>query len=143
MAAREGGLLRLCLGRAGGNMLSAETLTGFILTTDADKARAFYERVLGLEFVSLDNFALVMRSGANMIRIGRAQSFTPQNHTVLGWEVSHIESVVSELNEHGVKFEHYPFVEDPSGIWTAPGGDKVAWFKDPDGNVLSVSQHKG
>jgi catechol 2,3-dioxygenase-like lactoylglutathione lyase family enzyme len=123
-------------------MLSSETLIGFICTTDADRARKFFEGVLGLEFVSLDNFALVMRSGPNMIRVVRAQSFTPQNGTVLGWEVKDIEKTVAELKDRGVTFEHYPFVKDPNGIWSAPGGDKVAWFKDPDGNVLSVTEHK-
>jgi hypothetical protein len=61
----------------------------------------------------------------------------------MGWEVSDIEAVVKWLTERGVAFEKYPFVQDRKlGIWTAPSGDKVAWFKDPDGNVLSVSQHK-
>jgi hypothetical protein len=84
-----------------------------------------------------------MRAGDTMIRIAKAKDFTPAQYTVLGWEVSNIEEMVTWLQQRGVVFEKYPWVPDKElGIWTAPGGDKVAWFKDPDGNVLSVSQHK-
>ena len=77
-----------------------------------------------------------------MIRIAKAPDFTPAQYTVMGWEVRDIESVVRWLAGRGVAFEKYPFVQDRElGIWIAPTGDKVAWFKDPDGNVLSVSQH--
>jgi catechol 2,3-dioxygenase-like lactoylglutathione lyase family enzyme len=123
-------------------MLSSGKLVGFVPTKDSARARAFYENKLGFEFVSDDQFALVMRAGMNMIRIGKAQNFTPAPYTVMGWEVQDIEAVVAWLNERGVAFEKYPFVQDQQrGIWTTPNGDKVAWFKDPDGNVLSVSQH--
>jgi hypothetical protein len=78
-----------------------------------------------------------------MLRIGKVPDFTPAPYTVLGWEVPNIEEIVAWLQNRGVAFEKYPFVQDKElGIWTAPTGDKVAWFKDPDGNVLSVSQHK-
>ncbi len=123
-------------------MLESGRLVGFVITTDYDKAREFYEQKLELRFVSVDQFALVMKSGGNMIRISKAASFTPLQGTVLGWEVEDIEAMVAWLKERGVVFEKYPFVEDPEGIWTAPSGDKVAWFKDPDGNVLSVSEHR-
>jgi len=124
-------------------MLSAGKMTGFLLTKDYDKARAFFESKLGFTFVSLDQFALVMRAGESRIRIVRMPDFTPLQSTVLGWEVRDIESVVAWLAQRGVEFEKYPFVADKErGIWTAPGGDRVAWFKDPDGNVLSVGQHK-
>jgi catechol 2,3-dioxygenase-like lactoylglutathione lyase family enzyme len=123
-------------------MLSSHKIVAFVVTTDYERARGFYEGALGLEFVSQDQFALVLRSGANMIRIVRVESFTPARNTVLGWEVSGIRAVVAELQKKGIAFEKYPWVNDPEGIWTAPGGDQVAWFKDPDGNVLSVSEHK-
>ncbi len=125
-------------------MLSSSRLIAFVRVTDYQRARDFYEGVLGLEFVSQDEYALVLKSGANMIRIVKTGPFTPERFTVLGWEVSEIEKVVAALKEKGVSFEKYPWVEDPLGlgIWTAPGGDKVAWFKDPDGNILSVSEHK-
>ena len=77
-----------------------------------------------------------------MIRIAKVEDFAPVPYTVLGWEVENIELVVSDLKTRGVTFEKYPFIQDQElGIWQSPGGAKVAWFKDPDGNVLSVSQH--
>lgn len=123
-------------------MLDRAKMVGFVLTTDYEKARAFYEGKLGFEFVSLDQFALVMRVGGHMIRIGKVPDFKPLQGTILGWEVGDIEAAAKWLKERGVPVEKYPFVQDKElGIWTAPTGDKVAWFKDPDGNVLSVSQH--
>jgi len=124
------------------NMLDSGKIVGFVITTDYDRAREFYEQKLGLQFVSVDQFALVMKSGGNMIRISKAANLTPLQGTVLGWEVKGLEAIVAWLKKRGVVFEKYPFVEDPEGIWTAPSGDKVAWFKDPDGNVLSVSEHR-
>ena len=124
-------------------MLASGKMVGFIPTKDYDKARAFYEGKLGFEFVSDDMFALVMRAGETMIRIAKAKDFTPAQYTVLGWEVANIEEVVKWLQKRGVALEKYPFVQDEElGIWTTPNGDKVAWFKDPDGNVLSVSQNQ-
>ena len=123
-------------------MLASMNMMGFILTKDYDKARAFYESSLGFEFVSLDKFALVMRAGKSMIRIVKVPTFTPLQSTVLGWEVDNVETMVEWLTKRGVVFEKYPFVQDKErGIWSTPDGSKVAWFKDPDGNVLSVSQH--
>lgn len=123
-------------------MLASSKMIGFVLTKDYDKARAFHEGKLGFQFVSVDQYALVMRAGAHMIRIVKVKDFTPAPQTVLGWEVQNIEAVVTWLTERGVAFEKYPFVQDRElGIWTVPTGDKVAWFKDPDGNILSVSQH--
>ena len=123
-------------------MLASSKVIGFVPTKDSTTARAFYEGKLGFQFVSDDPFALVLRAGETMIRIAKAQNFTPAPYTVLGWEVRDIEAVVRWLQARGVAFEKYPFVQDQElGIWTAPGGNKVAWFKDPDGNVLSVSQH--
>jgi len=123
-------------------MLGGAKLAGFVLTKDYEKARAFYEGKLGLEFVSLDQFALAMRAGENTIRISKVPNFTPLQSTVLGWGVPDIEATVAWLQKRGVEFEKYPFVQDRErGIWTAPNGDRVAWFKDPDGNVLSVAQH--
>ncbi len=124
------------------DMLATGRLCGFIQTTDYDAARAFYEGKLGFEFVSLDQWALVMRAGENQIRIVKIPDFTPARNTVLGWEVGDIEAAARWLAERGVTTEKYPFVQDQErGIWSAPGGARVAWFKDPDGNVLSVSQH--
>jgi catechol 2,3-dioxygenase-like lactoylglutathione lyase family enzyme len=123
-------------------MLADMNMIGFLLTKDYEKARAFYEGTLGFEFVSLDQFALVMQAGKSMIRIVKVPTFTALPSTVLGWQVDDIEKIVDWLVKRGVVFEKYPFVQDKErGIWTAPGGSKIAWFKDPDGNVLSVSEH--
>ena len=122
-------------------MLASGKMVGFVPTTDYDQARAFYEGKLEFEFVSLDQYALVVSVGGHHIRIAKVPNFTPLQGTILGWEVNNIRSVVAWLRERGVSLEKYPFVEDRQGIWTAPTGDQVAWFKDPDGNILSVSQH--
>ena len=122
-------------------MLGTVKIVAFVPTRDAEKARAFYEGVLGLRFVKDDGFALVLDANGIMVRVAKAQ-FTPAQFTILGWQVTEIEKVVAGLQEKGVHFERFGFFEqDELGIWTAPTGDKVAWFKDPDGNVLSVSQH--
>lgn len=123
-------------------MLASGKLIGFVPTKNSKRSREFYEGKLGFKFVSDDQFALVMQAGKSMIRIAKAGKFTPAQYTVMGWEVTDIEAVVKWLTGRGVSFEKYPFVQDQKcGIWTTPNGDKVAWFKDPDGNVLSLSQH--
>jgi catechol 2,3-dioxygenase-like lactoylglutathione lyase family enzyme len=118
-------------------------LIGFIPTRDAARARAFYETTLGLRFVSDDNFALVFDSNGTTIRIARAPDFTPFPFTLLGWEVPDIDAAVADLAAKGVQFSRYSFLEQaPNGVWTAPGNAaRVAWFPDPDGNLLSLSQH--
>jgi len=122
-------------------MLGSIDIVAFVPTKDAIRARAFYEGVLGLRFVKDDGFALVLDANGIKVRVAKAQ-FTPAPFTILGWQVADIEKMVAALQEKGVTFERFGFFEqDALGIWTAPSGDKVAWFKDPDGNVLSVSQH--
>jgi catechol 2,3-dioxygenase-like lactoylglutathione lyase family enzyme len=124
-------------------MLGNTPIMAFIPTLDFEKSRAFYEGVLGLRFVENDGFAMVLEANGTPIRVAKVQpDFKPAQFTILGWQVSEIENVVSALTAKGVLFERYGFFEqDPLGIWSAPGGAKVAWFKDPDGNTLSVSQH--
>ena len=122
-------------------MLSDCDLMGFIPTTDAGRARAFYVDKLKLQFIADDHFALVVRANGNDIRIARVETLTPAPYTICGWKVPNIEAAAGELAAAGVIFEKYPFVNDPTGVWTAPGGARVAWFKDPDGNILSISQH--
>ena len=122
-------------------MLGSIDIVAFVPTKDAEKARAFYVGVLGLRFVKDDGFALVFDANGIKVRVAKAQ-FTPAPFTILGWQVGDIEKVVAGLQGKGVQFERFGFFEqDALGIWTAPSGDKVAWFKDPDGNILSVSQH--
>lgn len=123
-------------------MLGTTDIIAFVPTKDPAKSRAFYESTLGLRFLSDDGFATVFEANGIMLRVVRAQQFTPAQHTILGWQVKNISSEVSRLQERGVQFERFGFFkQDDLGIWTAPNGDKVAWFKDPDGNTLSLSEH--
>jgi len=124
-------------------MLGSTNIIAFVPTTDAVKARAFYEGLLGLRFIKDDGFAMVLDANGIMVRVANVPPpFTPAQFTILGWQVSGIENVVRALQKNGVHCEIFGFFkQDELGIWTAPTGDKVAWFKDPDGNVLSVSQH--
>ena len=123
-------------------MLSQEKLMAFVSTTNADRARAFFRDTLGLRLVSEDNFALVFDSNGAPLRVALAKEIHPAQYTVLGWMVKDIRATVTQLTKAGVKFEIFGFFkQDELGIWAAPGGDQVAWFKDPDGNILSVSQH--
>jgi catechol 2,3-dioxygenase-like lactoylglutathione lyase family enzyme len=123
-------------------MLGSTNIVAFVPIKDSERARAFYEGVLGLRFVKDDGFALVLEANGIMVRAAKMKEFTPAQFTILGWQVSDINQVVRELAARGVHFEIFGFFkQDELGIWTAPTGDKVAWFKDPDGNILSVSQH--
>jgi catechol 2,3-dioxygenase-like lactoylglutathione lyase family enzyme len=124
-------------------MLGSINIVAFVPTQDSVKARAFYEGVLGLRFVKDDGFAMVLDANGIMVRVAKVPPpFTPAQFTILGWQVTDIERLVKGLQKNGVHFERFGFFEqDELGIWTAPTGDKVAWFKDPDGNILSVSQH--
>jgi catechol 2,3-dioxygenase-like lactoylglutathione lyase family enzyme len=114
----------------------------FLIAKDADAALSFYRDTLELKFLRDDGFALVFDLDGVMLRISRMTEFTPAQHTVLGWESENIAAAVDELAAKGVAFNRYPNMgQDERGIATFPSGDKVAWFKDPSGNVLSISQH--
>jgi catechol 2,3-dioxygenase-like lactoylglutathione lyase family enzyme len=123
-------------------MLSTERLVAFVATADPSRAKAFYRDILGLRLVSEDSFALVFDANGKMLRMAIVKEVIAPPYTVLGWAVHDIKAVVKGLLSAGVKFELYPqfMKQDDLGIWTAPGGTSVAWFKDPDGNTLSVSQ---
>jgi len=124
-------------------MLSVSELVVVVPTTDKARAKAFYAGVLHLKFVQDDGFALVFRLPHGMLRVVEVPGFQAAAYSLFGWEVSHIGDAVRELTASGVVFERYAwFEQDTLGVWTAPNGDKVAWFKDPDGNVLSLSEHK-
>jgi catechol 2,3-dioxygenase-like lactoylglutathione lyase family enzyme len=124
-------------------MLANKKIVAFICTVKQEQARSFYRDVLGLTLVDEDGFAIVFDANGTMLRISIARELTPAQHTVLGWQVEDIVQSVKELAAAGVKFTRYAFLtQDEHGVWTAPGGvAKVAWFQDPDGNVLSLSQH--
>lgn len=123
-------------------MLGTTDIVAFVPISDGERSRTFYEGVLGLKFVKDDGFAVVFDANGIMIRAAKMKEVQPAQSTVLGWQVSDIEGVARALANKGVHFEIFGFFkQDELGIWTAPTGDKVAWFKDPDGNILSVSQH--
>ena len=113
----------------------------FAPTTDADRAIKFYRDTLGLTLISEDGFAAAFDANGIMLRVTNVpKPLTPQPFTVLGWKVPGIAAVVKGLAAKGVKFERYMDAQDELNIWTAPGGAKVAWFKDPDGNILSLTE---
>lgn len=117
-------------------------IVGFVPTVQPEKARSFYEGVLGLPLISADSFAAVFDANGTMLRVTRVAEFKPAPFTILGWEVSDVSRTVLDLREQGVRFEKYEGMDqNEHGIWTSPNGAKVAWFKDPDGNVLSVTQY--
>jgi catechol 2,3-dioxygenase-like lactoylglutathione lyase family enzyme len=121
-------------------MLNNEKLKAFIPTRDSERCKKFYRDVLGLKLISEDDYGIEMDSNGTRLRIAKAPEFTPYPFTVLGWVVEDVAGKAGELQRNGVTFERYGFLEqDELGIWNAPGGTKVAWFKDPDGNLLSLN----
>ncbi|MET0594122.1 MAG: VOC family protein [Polyangiaceae bacterium] len=121
--------------------ISENPLVAFLATRDAARARAFYEGALGLRVVDDTPFALVFEVKGTQLRIQKVETFAPHPFTSLGWKVSDIAQAVGDLQKRGIAFERYDFLsQDSSGVWTTPDGAKVAWFKDPDGNTLSISE---
>lgn len=122
-------------------MLGISTPVAFVATTDRERARAFYRDTLGLAPIGEDAFADVFALGPITLRLVGVGEFTPLPFTVLGWRVDDVDEIVAELTSRGVAFERYGMPEqDARGVWRSPSGTLVAWFKDPDGNTLSVSQ---
>ncbi len=123
-------------------MLASATITALVGTTKPDAAKVFYEGVLGLKFITDDTFALIFEGKNARVRVSRVPAVVPAQYAVLAFTVADIEKAVDGLIGKGVVFARYPFfVQDQKGIWTAPDGTKVAWFHDPDLNLLSVVQH--
>ena len=125
-------------------MLGKATLVAFVPTTNPQKARAFYENTLGLRFVGGDKFATVFDSNGVTIRIANVTGapYEPAAFTILGWTVPDVAKAMAGLAKKGVTFERYEGMgQDELGVWTSPSGAKIGWFKDPDGNVLSVTEH--
>ncbi len=122
--------------------LGTSSLAAFITTSDPVEARNFYEGILGLTFVSEDQYAIVFDSNGTTLRIQKMPSVEPKPFTTLGWHVDDIAASVAALSAKGIKFERYDFMQpDDLGIVTFDGGARVAWFKDPDGNLLSLDQY--
>jgi hypothetical protein len=122
-------------------VLTNQKLMAFLATSDGGRARAFYEGALGLCVLGDDDFALALDANGTMLRVQKVERVTPHPFTALGWQVPDIAATVQALAARGVAFERYAGLEqDERGVWRAPSGALVAWFKDPDGNVLSVTQ---
>ena len=123
--------------------LGKYNIIGFVDIVDVARAKAFYRDTLGLRLISEEPpFALMFEANGIMLRLGMAKQLPPAHGTVLGWQVPDIAATVQDLERAGVRFELYPQMkQDERGIWTSPTGAKVAWFKDPDGNILSLSEH--
>ena len=123
--------------------LGKYNIVGFVTIVDVERAKTFYRDTLGLRLLSEEPpFALVFDANGIMIRLGMGKELPKVPGTVLGWQVPDAAAAVRDLMQSGVQFERYGFMkQDELGIWTAPTGAKVAWFKDPDGNILSISEH--
>jgi catechol 2,3-dioxygenase-like lactoylglutathione lyase family enzyme len=122
-------------------MLASSPINAFVRITDPQRARNFYEKVLGLPVVSDNPFMMVFRANNALVMAQKGEKFSPLRGTVLGWEVKDINKAVAALVKNGIVFERYEGMDqDKLGVWKSPDG-KVAWFKDPDGNVLSLSEH--
>jgi predicted enzyme related to lactoylglutathione lyase len=122
-------------------MLTDKELKAFVPTVKPDKAKTFYKDILGLKLLSEDNYALEFNANGVLLRVTIVPELKPQGFTVLGWNVPDISSEIKSLNKEGIVCEKYSFLDqDDLGIWAAPGGSKVAWFKDPDGNILSLTE---
>lgn len=123
------------------SVLGTEKLGAFVATTDLAASRAFYVDVLGLTVVDDDGFALVLDANGTAVRVTPVEETVVAPYTVLGWEVDDAAATVAALVERGVTFARFDGIDqDDAGIWTAPSGTLVAWFRDPEGHVLSVSQ---
>lgn len=123
------------------SILGSQKLMAFVATRDPARAKAFYRDTLGLHLVSEDHFALVFDAAGTMLRVTAVQEVGAVKYTVLGWQVRDIIRTAKTLQEARVTLERYTGMQqDALGIWNSPGGAKVAWFKDPDGNTLSITQ---
>ena len=122
-------------------MLGNKKLKAFVPTINQERAKHFYKDILGLKLLSQDNYAIEFDANGTILRVTTVRDLLPHPFTVLGWKVDNIESVIREINKKGIFCEQYDFLQqDDLGIWLAPGGTKVAWFKDADGNILSLDE---
>jgi catechol 2,3-dioxygenase-like lactoylglutathione lyase family enzyme len=122
-------------------MLATSPLVAFAATARPEQARAFYRDVLRLPMVEESPFALVFDCGGTMLRVQKVERVEPPPHTVLGWSVADVAAEVEALAARGIRFQRYPGMEqDAAGVWTSPAGARIAWFADPDGSTLSLTQ---
>jgi predicted enzyme related to lactoylglutathione lyase len=121
--------------------MDGSSLIAFVPTTDLPRARAFYAETIGLPVTEESPFACVFDANGTMLRLTPVRKLSRTRYTVLGWNVADIAATVAALVAAGVSFVHYRGMDlDDAGIWTSPSGDRVAWFEDPDGNMLSLTQ---
>jgi catechol 2,3-dioxygenase-like lactoylglutathione lyase family enzyme len=122
-------------------MLGDGTAIAFLPSTDLDRSRRFFAGTLGLAVEEVTPYACVVRAGATTLRITRVGELRPQPFTVFGWAVPDIRTTIRELTDAGVGLVRYDgMAQDADGVWTTPNGDRIAWFRDPDGNTLSLTQ---
>ncbi len=122
-------------------MLASCEVVAFVPTAKPEEAKKFYKDTLGLHLVSEDPGALVFDANGVMLRIAKVGEFTPAPYTVLGWKVENISSFVKQFSTKGILAQRYEgLAQNELGIWTSPGGARVAWFRDPDGNTLSLTE---
>lgn len=125
-------------------MLIKGKTVAFVPSSDLERAERFYVGTLGFARKHRDDFALVVEANGVTIRIARADGFEPQPFTILGFDVDDVERTAGALASKGIEFQRYSgMAQDAAGIWTAPSRSRIAWFKDADGNVLSIAEHPG
>src|SRR5690348_5633909 len=121
--------------------IDSAKIMGFVPTRDMTRAKSFYVDILGLRCVHEDGFALALDANGIQVRVTKVEDFKPQVFTILGWDVRDVDATVKDLAVKGISFERYGMPnQDENGIWNSPSGARIAWFKDPDGNVLSVAE---
>ncbi len=122
-------------------MLGDSPIVAFIPSADLDRSRSFYETTLGMKVLEQDPFALSLEAPGSTVRVTKVGPFTPFPFTIFGWNVEEIAVTVAGLKSRGIEFQHFGMPnQDADGIWTSPSGARIAWFRDPDGNTLSVTQ---
>lgn len=123
-------------------MLVEPTITAFLPTIKPKSSKEFYGNILGLQLLSEDDYAMEFKGNGALLRITTVDTFIPHPFTVLGFKIQNIDSQIKSLVNKGVVFEKYNhFDQDELGIWTSPSKARVAWFKDPDGNVISLTEY--
>ena len=122
-------------------MLGSADLVAFVATRDLETAGAFYGTTLQLPLLEANGFAWVYDANGTQLRVTLVESLANAPYTVLGWRVEDIAQTIVRLHAAGVRFKRYEGMDqDEDGVWVAPGGTRVAWFSDPDGNTLSLQQ---
>ena len=122
-------------------MLETSESVAFLPSEDLERSERFYQGVLDLALLSRSSFASVFQVGGGTLRVTKVDGLRPQPFTVFGWLVVDLRAVVRELRDRDTDLLRYEgLAQDEDGVWTTPNGDLVAWFQDPDANVLSVTQ---